>query len=141
MAQNQIKSAIGANGGLNASDIVNAKRKRMLLAEVYVHKARKMDTDTEKVTDQEQSDKFEVFHIYELEDNENTKITPKLSTNCTEPGKIIDVLENSTGSETPQLHRLIEKLRAQRKFCFVLFDRVPCRNVPFKQPRAQFGKC
>ncbi|XP_055305382.1 uncharacterized protein LOC129570038 [Sitodiplosis mosellana] len=98
------------NGQVKSVDIVQAKRKRMMLAEVYVHKSRKMDTDANK------DDHFEVFHIYEFDDNDsNTKITPKLSTNCTEPRKIIEVLQNSTGSDTPQLQRLIEKLCAQNK--------------------------
>lgn len=106
------------NGQVRSMDVVvQAKRKRMMLAEVYVHKSRKLDTDAKK------DDHFEVFHIYEFDDNDsNTKITPKLSTNCTEPRKIIEVLQNSTGSDTPQLQRLIEKLCAQSEFrweCFL----------------------
>lgn len=97
----------------NKTDATNAKRKRMMLAEVYVHKLRKLETET--VPD----DKYEVYHIYEFDENDlHAKITPKLSTNCTEPGKIIDVLQNSTGSDTPQLQRLIEKLCAQSEFGF-----------------------
>lgn len=115
MSENNKDSGTDVAGSLNKSDIAQAKRKRMLLAEVYVHKSRKLDTESEK------SDKFEVFHIYELEDNENTKITPKLSTNCTEPRKIIEVLQNSTGSDIPQLQRLIEKLCAQSKFFHCVF--------------------
>lgn len=96
-------------------DLVHAKRKRMLLSEVYVHKSRKLDDASEN------DHKYEVFHIYELEENQATKIVPKLSTNCTEPRKIIDVLQNSTGSDIPQLQRLIEKLCAQRKFIVIVF--------------------
>ncbi|XP_031628688.1 uncharacterized protein LOC116344339 [Contarinia nasturtii] len=90
--------------------IIQATRKRMMLSEVYVHKNRKLDDDAKN------GNQFEVFHIYEFDESDsNVKITPKLSTNCTEPRKIIDVLQNSTGSETPQLQRLIEKLCAQNK--------------------------
>lgn len=101
---------------LKNTEIAQAKRKRMMLAEVYVHKSRKLDTEASK------DDHFDVFHIYEFDDNDlNTKITPKLSTNCTEPRKIIEVLQNSTGSETPQLQRLIEKLCAQSKFVLIYY--------------------
>lgn len=87
------------------------KRKRMLLSEVYVHKKRM------KVGNQNaENNDYEVFHIYELEDDKNTKITPKLSTNCTEPDKIINALKNSSGSETPQLKRLINKLCFQSMY-------------------------
>lgn len=111
-----VSAELGANktGGVNGADCVQAKRKRMFLAEVYVHKSRKLDADAGD------ANKFEVFHIYEFEDNENTKITPKLSTNCTEPRKIIEVLQNTTGSDTPQLQRLIDKLCAQSNI-FVRF--------------------
>lgn len=88
--------------------------KRMMLSEVYVHKTRRLNDDPQT------EDKFDVFHIYEFDDNSNVKISPKLSTNCTEPRKIIDVLRNSTGSETPQLQRLIEKLCAQSKYTMKL---------------------
>lgn len=117
MAENSSNnSSADATTGIN-KDLVHAKRKRMLLSEVYVHKSRKLDEASEN------DHKYEVFHIYELEENEATKIVPKLSTNCTEPRKIIDVLQNSTGSDIPQLQRLIEKLCAQRKYyccCFLL---------------------
>lgn len=104
-------SVPGNNGNVNNVDVAHAKRKRMMLAEVYVHKSRKLDTDPNK------DDQFDVYHIYEFDENDsNTKITPKLSTNCTEPRKIIDVLQTSTGSDTPQLQRLIEKLCAQSEF-------------------------
>lgn len=98
-------------------DLSKATKKRMMLGEVYVHKARKLDSDASK------EDQFDVFHIYEFDDlDSTTKIVPKLSTNCTEPQKIISVLENSTGSDTPQLQRLIDRLRAQSKwFLFILF--------------------
>lgn len=103
--------AANQNGQVKNVDIVQAKRKRMMLSEVYVHKSRKLDTDPSK------DDHFDVFHIYEFDDNESiNKITPKLSTNCTEPRRIIEVLQNSTGSDTPQLQRLIEKLCAQSEF-------------------------
>lgn len=95
-------------------EVKSVKRKRMMLAEVYVHKCRRLDSESSE------DDKFDVFHIYEFDVNDlNIKITPKLSTNCTEPAKIIDVLENSTGSDTPQLQRLIEKLQAQSKFNWI----------------------
>lgn len=87
---------------------VDAKTKRLLLAEVYVHKQPKRTTISDRV------DSFEVFHIFELDDGES-KIVPKLSTNCSEPEKIIEVLKNFTGSDTPQLKRLIDKLCAQSK--------------------------
>lgn len=88
--------------------IIDARTKRMLLAEVYVHKRPKLITNSDSV------DSFEVFHIFEIEDGES-KIIPKLSTNCSDPGKIIEVLKNFTGSETPQLKRLIDKLCTQSK--------------------------
>lgn len=97
----------------NAVNVVHAERKRMLLSEVYVHKMRKLSTETNQNGDNEQ---FDVFHIFEFADDPTTKITPRLSTNCTEPRKIIDVLRNRTGSDTPQLQRLIEKLSAQSRF-------------------------
>lgn len=105
---NSVETPVLMNGGVNNINVVHAQRKRMWLAEVYVHKTRKLDPDKD--------DQFDVFHIYEFDDNTNTRITPKLSTNCTEPRKIIDVLRNTTGSDTPQLQRLIEKLCAQSKF-------------------------
>lgn len=87
------------------------KTKRMLLAEVYVHKKRrKIDAN------QTDGNEYEVFHIYELEENENKKIVPKLSTNCTEPDNIIKALRNSSGSETPQLKRLIDRLCIQSMY-------------------------
>lgn len=96
------------------------QRKRMLLSEVYVHKVRKLNDDSNQGDGGDGGDKnddqFDVFHIFEFADDPTTKITPKLSTNCTEPRKIIDVLRNRTGSDTPQLQRLIEKLSAQSKF-------------------------
>lgn len=82
--------------------------KRLLLAEVYVHKRPKLKNTLDSF------DSFEVFHIFEI-DNGESKIIPKLSTNCSEPGKIIEVLKNFTGSDTPQLKRLIDKLCAQSK--------------------------
>lgn len=88
--------------------IINAKTKRLLLAEVYVHKRPKLTTTSDSI------DSFEVFHIFEIDDGES-KIIPKLSTNCSEPGKIIEVLKNFTGSDTPQLKRLIDKLCVQSK--------------------------
>lgn len=105
--------AASSGGDLNSVDVNHLKRRRMMLAEVYVHKCRKLDLEPQ------QDDKYEVFHIYEFDENDsNAKITPKLSTNCTEPSKIIEVLQNSTGSDTPQLQRLIEKLCAQSEFGF-----------------------
>lgn len=86
------------------------KTKRMLLAEVYVHKKRRRDANR---TDENE---YEVYHIYELEENENKTIVPKLSTNCTEPGNIIKALRNSSGSEKPQLKRLIERLCLQSMY-------------------------
>lgn len=80
-----------------------AKNKRLLLSEVYVHKYPKLSND-----------EFGVFHIFELDDNDS-KIVPKLSTNCSEPKKVIEILQNFTGSETPQLQRLINKLCEQSK--------------------------
>lgn len=100
--------ATKTNNGLNI--VVHAERKRMLLAEVYVHKKRKLSVETNHGENGEQ---FDVFYIFEFVDDPSTKITPKLSTNCTEPTKIIDALRNQTGSDTPQLQRLIEKLSAQ----------------------------
>lgn len=100
---------------VTVTDLVNAKSKRMLLSEVYVHKTRKVCTDSDD------DNQFEVYHIFEFADDATTKITPKLSTNCTEPRKIIDVLQNSTGSDTPQLQRLIEKLCAQSKSFLRIF--------------------
>lgn len=111
MEENQTPISVAANVEVRNVDVIQAKRKRMMLAEVYVHKCRRLDTESSE------DDKFDVFHIYEFDVNDlNIKITPKLSTNCTEPGKIIDVLENSTGSDTPQLLRLIEKLQTQSEF-------------------------
>lgn len=98
----------------NANNTVHAERKRMLLSEVYVHKVRKLCTEANQgVNGDGDSEQFDVFHIFEFAEDATTKITPKLSTNCTEPRKIIDVLRNRTGSDTPQLERLIEKLSAQ----------------------------
>lgn len=107
------QSAVTANNSEPSKvDVTQAKRKRMMLSEVYVHKCRKVDPTSNP-------DKFEVFHIYEFDDHDSSmKITPKLSTNCTEPRKIIEVLQNSTGSDTPQLKRLIEKLWAQSELVF-----------------------
>lgn len=85
------------------------KTKRMLLSEVYVHKCFKKSK-----TSSDGEETFEVFHIFEVSDSDG-KIIPKLSTNCSEPAKVIDILQNFTGSETPQLQRLIEKLCAQSK--------------------------
>lgn len=116
MGENRSELLVGVtqNGQVKSAELVQAKRKRMMLAEVYVHKSRKMDADANK------EDHFDVFHIYEFDDNDSlTKITPKLSTNCTEPRKIIDVLQNSTGSDTPQLQRLIEKLCSQSEFGWI----------------------
>lgn len=115
MEENRSQQNVANNSESNKVDVTQAKRKRMMLAEVYVHKCRKVDANSNP-------DKFDVFHIYEFDENDSsTKITPKLSTNCTEPRKIIEVLQNSTGSDTPQLKRLIEKLWAQSKFdfCFI----------------------
>lgn len=101
----------------NTVNTVHAERKRMLLSEVYVHKVRKLNNESKSDGDggDEDNEHFDVFHIFEFADDPTTKITPKLSTNCTEPRKIIDVLCNRTGSDTPQLQRLIEKLSAQRE--------------------------
>lgn len=98
----------------NAVNIVHAERKRMLLSEVYVHKMRKLSTETNQTNSD--GEQFDVFHIFEFADDATTKIPPRLSTNCTEPRKIIDVLRNRTGSDTPQIQRLIEKLSAQSEF-------------------------
>lgn len=110
----------------NTVNTVHAQRKRMLLSEVYVHKVRKLNNNNQLQradgATNDDRDQFDVFHIFEVADDPAIKITPKLSTNCTEPQRIIDVLRNSTGSDTPQLQRLIEKLYAQSKllaiFCF-----------------------
>lgn len=110
MAENSTELTVNTNDEVSQQDLARAKSKRMLLSEVYVHKTRKVNTDSEN------DEQFEVFHIFEFADDPNTKITPKLSTNCTEPRKIIDVLQNSTGSDTPQLQRLIDKLCAQSRF-------------------------
>lgn len=102
----------------NKVNTVHAERKRMLLSEVYVHKIRRLNTECSQNGGNDgdgDGDQFDVFHIFEFADDPTTKITPKLSTNCTEPRKIIDVLRNRTGSDTPQLQRLIEKLSAQSK--------------------------
>lgn len=104
----------------NAVNTVHAERKRMLLSEVYVHKVRKLNVETNQNGgggdgNDDDNEQFDVFHIFEFADDPNTKITPKLSTNCTEPRKIINVLRNRTGSDTPQLQRLIEKLSAQSR--------------------------
>lgn len=108
------------NGNVkNTVTIVQAQRKRMLLSEVYVHKVRKLANGVQSKPDDaatDDPDRFDVFHIFEFADDPTTKITPKLSTNCTEPGKIIDVLLNCTGSDTPQLQRLIDKLCAQSRW-------------------------
>lgn len=109
MGEKSTEITIKMNSEVNVMDLVNAKKKRMLLAEVYVHKTRKVSTNAND------DDHFEVFHIFEFAEDANTRITPKLSTNCTEPRKIIQVLQNSTGSDTPQLQRLIEKLCAQSR--------------------------
>lgn len=110
MENRRIEVTVNKNDGVSKADLAQAKKKRMLLSEVYVHKTRKIDKDSNN------EDEFEVFHIFEFADDATTKITPKLSTNCTEPRKIIDVLQNSTGSDTPQLERLIEKLCAQSMY-------------------------
>lgn len=111
MAENRTELSFTTNSELQQIDLAKAKRKRMMLAEVYVHKCRRLSTASNE------DDKFEVFHIYEFDENDsNTKISPKLSTNCTEPQKIIEILKNSTGSDTPQLQRLIEKLHSQSEF-------------------------
>lgn len=101
---------VNLNNGVSKADLAQAKKKRMLLSEVYVHKTRKIDSDSNN------EDEFEVFHIFEFADDPTMKITPKLSTNCTEPRKIIEVLQNSSGSDTPQLERLIDKLCTQSMF-------------------------
>lgn len=105
MDVNTLSPTIDPNIDVNSIEHANVQKKRMLLSEVYVHKQRRIDTDTD--------DQYEVFHIFEFADDPNTKITPKLSTNCTEPQTIIEVLQNTTDSETPQLQRLIEKLCTQ----------------------------
>lgn len=120
-AKGTTRTDVKANGDKNKKVFVmGAQRKRMLLSEVYVHKARKLNSDSNpdnaSGNSVDDDDHFDVFHIFELTDDPTTKITPKLSTNCTEPRKIIDVLRNSTGSDTPQLERLIEKLCAQSEF-------------------------
>lgn len=112
---NEIAVAKGNGDTINGVNVMHAQRKRMLLSEVYVHKVRKISKNQPQ-QDNDTKDSFDVFHIFEFADDELTKITPKLSTNCTEPQRIIDVLRNSTGSDTPQLQRLIEKLCAQSEF-------------------------
>lgn len=84
-------------------------RKRMLLAEVYVHKRRR------KISDELNPFEFEVFHIYELVDDVHTFIQPRLATNCNERDEVIDALNNVTGSDTPPLQRLIKKLIERRE--------------------------
>lgn len=121
-----------ANGDINKTvNAVPAQRKRMLLSEVYVHKARKVNSDDNASDGDDSGDHFDVFHIFEVTDDPAVKLTPKLSTNCTEPRKIIDVLRNSTGSDTPQLERLIEKLCTQSGFsiyfCIVNFSEYPLK--------------
>lgn len=110
MAQNSTGITVDTDNEVSQQDLARAKKKRMLLSEVYVHKTRKVNNDSEN------DEQFEVYHIFEFADDPNTKITPKLSTNCTEPRKIINVLQNTTGSDTPQLQRLIDKLCAQSRF-------------------------
>lgn len=84
MTEIQTKAAVANHNSIsniNGMDVTQAKTKRMLLAEVYVHKTRKINTNPNN------DDEYGVFHIFEFADDPNIKITPKLSTNCTEPNK------------------------------------------------------
>lgn len=82
--------------------------KRMLLAEVYVHQKRR------KIDEADDSSEYEVFHIYEVVEH-NIFIQPRLATNYNDISKVIYALNNSTGSDTPQMQRLITKLMESGK--------------------------
>lgn len=111
---------------------IDAGTKRLLLAEVYVHKRPKLAITSDSV------DSFEVFHIFEVDDGES-KIIPKLSTNCSEQGMITDVLKNFTGSDTPQLKRLIDKLCTQSKSKHIDVLRILIKMIVFYSEQMKIG--
>lgn len=77
------------------------------LSEIYVHRSKRpcLENNTE-------NEQFEIFHIYELVTCQK-RMTPKLSTNCTEPQKIINAVMNSPGSNLSVTQQLIKNLREQ----------------------------
>lgn len=106
----------------NDTDENNARRsrvKRMLLAEVYVHQKRR------KIEETDDSSEYEVFHIYEVVEK-NILIQPRLATNCNDLSKVVDALNNATGSDTPQMQRLISKLMQSGLNMFCHFISVNC---------------
>lgn len=98
----------------NGSRVV---RKRMLLSEVYVHKKRRRTTGDIYLAE------FEVFHIYEVVDDNHTFIQPRLATNCNEREEVIDALNNVTGSDTPPIQRLIKKLTERSELIWIYSSR------------------
>lgn len=86
---------------------------KLRLSEVYLYKQkrRKIQDPTEEY--------FDVFHIYEhIDDDDAVPITPKLSTNCVEPEKIINSMLNTLNSDWNQLRKLVTKsqLNTSRAF-------------------------
>lgn len=104
----------------NASEVngenLQIGSKRMLLSEVYVHKKRR------KIALEDILTNYEVFHIFEVVE-QNLYIQPRLATNCNETGDVIDALKNASGSDTPQMQRLITRLSEASKYsirCLVI---------------------
>lgn len=77
--------------------------KRMVLSEVYVHRKRR------KISNDETQDDYDVFHIFEVVEP-NVTIQPRLATNCNEREKVVEALQCASGSDTPQMQRLIKRL-------------------------------
>lgn len=107
---------IGGNFPLNGVPSVNQAENgndtpvgTMQLSEIYVHKTKRARHEESPSADE---DIFQIFHIFELSDKPNS-IKPRLSTNCTDPEKIIDAIENSPDADSPVTQQLIKKLRSK----------------------------